>query len=913
MVLRRRNKVQEKQAPPRRNIPGEGAISPDDSEVPARAPSPRRRPPARSQRRALLSLRARRIFRAIRRFVRFSLAFGLIVTMICGVAATGAGLYYYQKVAVELPNVNTLRKNKPSLVTRVFDQSGSLLREFYVERRFLVTLDQIPDVVIQAILATEDVRFEEHSGVDLVGIVRAAVKNILDWGVVQGGSTITQQLAKSLFLNPERTIDRKIREAILAVRIERTFSKREILNLYLNQIYFGDGAYGIEAAARVYFGKNAEALTLPEAALLAGLPRAPSAYNPFKSYRRALRRRAHVLRRMIEENFITPDEWAKAEVTPIRLAKKLPGRGDSDYAVEFVRKRVERRFGAAKLYRGGLKVHTAIRRGVQRDTVAAVRRGIIEVDRRRGYRGPVGSVDLRWSPERIWRAVDQLMGERSNRREFRDGRWMPAVVYELKSDVARLQLERGEAILRIEDAKWARPFDPRQNGNGLVLDKFQEILRRGDIILVERLVREKPGDSLRSEPVPVALVQEPDVQAAAVVTEPATGAIRAMTGGYDFERSQFNRAYQAVRPPGSAFKPVIYSAAISEGWTPSDIIMDTPIIFPRDGPQEFWKPTNFEDKFYGPTTLREALARSRNVITVKLANSVGVSKIVSRAQDLGIRSPLRKNLSIALGSSGVTLLDLTSLYATLANRGRRLEPHVITYIQNSDGKTVWSSVLSVTQAVPPEEAYIMLSLLENVVQFGTAIKAKALNRALAGKTGTTNDFQDAWFVGVSPQYSTGVWVGMDDKSTLGRNETGGNAALPIWMNITESIHEGLPRRKFKRPAKVKIVTINPQTGLRVSPGTKGSVRQAFINGSEPSSFSSASKEKTKGLSNFFKRDTGAGEESEGILSKPSSKIGDIFNTIPSRPKSEPRPSSRNQRRGLSAPAFDPFRPESGSR
>ncbi|MBT5366895.1 MAG: hypothetical protein HOL05_02525, partial [Nitrospinaceae bacterium] len=644
-----------------------------------------------------------------------------------------------------------------------------------------------------------------------------------------------------------------------------------------------------------------------------GLPRAPSAYNPFKSYRRALRRRAHVLRRMIEENFITPDEWARAEVTPIRLAKKLPGRGDSDYVVEFVRRRVERRFGAAKLYRGGLKVHTSIRREVQRSTVAAVRQGIIEVDRRRGYRGPVGSVDLRWTPERIWRAVDQLMGERSNRREFREGRWMPAVVYELKSDVARLQLKRGEAILDIENAEWARPFDPRQNGKGLVLDKFQEILRRGDIVLVQRLERERRGDSLRGEPVPVALVQEPDVQAAAVVTEPATGAIRAMTGGYDFERSQFNRAYQAVRPPGSAFKPVVYSAAISEGWTPSDIIMDTPIIFPRSGQQDFWKPTNFEKKFYGPTTLREAIARSRNVITVKLANSVGVRKIVRRAQDLGIRSPLKRNLSIALGSSGVTLLELTSLYATLANRGRRLEPHVITYIQDSDNKTVWSAVPSITQAVPPEEAYIMLSLLENVVQSGTAVKARALKRALAGKTGTTNDYQDAWFVGVSPQYSTGVWVGMDDKSTLGRNETGGHAALPIWMNITESIHEGLPRKRFKRPAKVKIVTINPRTGLRVSRGTKGSVRQAFIKGSEPSSFSASSREKTKGPSDYFKSDTGAGEESEGIFSKPSSKIGDISNTIPFRSKSKSRSSTRRKRRGLTAPAFDPFRPESSSR
>ncbi len=822
--------------------------------------------------------------------------------MALALAATGVGIYYYQNVASDLPDVTLIRKHKPSLVSRVFDQSGSLLREFYVEKRFLVTLDKIPDVVIQAILATEDARFEDHPGVDLVGIGRAAIKNLFDWGVVEGGSTITQQLAKSLFLSPARSIDRKIREAILAIRIEQTYSKREILNFYLNQIYFGEGAYGIEAASRVYFGKNAESLTLPEAALLAGLPRAPSSYSPFKFYRRALRRRAHVLRRMIEENFITLGEWAEAEVTPIRLVKKLRGPGEADYAVEYVRRRAERLFGAAKLYRGGIKIHTTLRRSMQRDTIASVRRGIVAVDHRRGYRGPIGSVDSRWAGERVWRMVSKLMGVRVNRREFRTGRWFPAVVAELESDTARLRLRRGTAVLNLENAEWARPFDPRKNGRGLVLDDLKEILRRGNVILVERLEREKADEGPTPKGVLVALAQEPDVQAAAIVTEPSTGAIRAMTGGYDFERSQFNRAYQAVRPPGSAFKPVVYSAAISDGWTPSDIVMDTPIIFPQNGPRGYWKPTNFEEKFYGPTTLRESLARSRNVVTVKIANSVGVRKVVRRARWFGIRSPLRANLSITLGSSGVTLLELTSLYATLANRGRRIEPHVISFVMDSDGKSIWNATPAVTQSVPPEEAYVMLNLLENVVQSGTAVRARELKRPLAGKTGTTNDYHDAWLIGVSPQYSAGVWVGMDDKATIGRNETGGRAALPIWMKIMGAIHEGLPRLRFRRPAKVRFVSIDPHTGLRVPRGSEGSVRQAFVRGTEPSGNFSSPRKRKKSMSSFFREDATRRPKKGHDSDKPSPVIGDITTPIPSVGGPGPGPERPSR------PAFDPFRP-----
>jgi len=755
----------------------------------------------------------------------------LLLLALGGVGGAVGGIFYYKKIARELPDVGLLRTYRPSLVTRVYDQHGGLLREFFVERRFLLPLEEIPQVVIQATLATEDARFEEHRGVDFIGISRAALRNILDWNVVEGGSTITQQLAKTLFLTSERSLDRKLREAVLAVRIERRFTKREILNIYLNQIYYGHGAYGIEGAARVYFGKSAKELTLPEAALLAGLPRAPSAYSPFRSLDRARRRRAHVLRRMWDEAYISALELELAARAPIILAKTAPVGGDADYAVENVRRRVERLFGSDRLYRGGLKIYTTINPDIQREANAALRRGLLEVDRRRGYRGPIGRVNLRWPEERIWQFASIFLAQREEWPEVRAGRWEPAVVWRVGRAGADLRLRGGPGVLPLEDAAWARPFDPRRNASGERLASLEDAFRPGDVILIERLAAE--GGTPAGAPARVSLVQEPLVQGAVIVLEPKSGAIRAMVGGYDFERSKFNRAVQAVRPPGSAFKPVTYLAALREGWTPSDVILDAPVIFPAGGPGGDWKPTNFEDKFFGPTTLSQALTYSRNVVTVKLAQAVGVEKIIQRARLLGIRSPLKANLSIALGSSGVTLQDLTSLYGILANLGRGVEPHALSRVEDAGGNAVWHASPAVRQAVPPEEAYVMLDLLRHVVELGTGARARELNRPLLGKTGTTNDFQDAWFIGASPLYAVGVWAGMDDKSTLGENETGARAALPIWMDIMAAIHKGLPPLDFDRPPKVSMVYIDPRTGARLPSDVPGGLLQAFVRGTEP--------------------------------------------------------------------------------
>ncbi|MBI2132016.1 MAG: PBP1A family penicillin-binding protein, partial [Candidatus Tectomicrobia bacterium] len=775
------------------------------------------------------AVRRRGLFaRTMRGFLAFVLLGGTI-GLIAGVAG---GIAYYRKVARELPDVELLRTYRPSLVTRVFDQHGGLVREFFVERRFLLPLEEIPQSVIQATLATEDSRFEDHPGIDVIGIARAALRNLSGGEIIQGGSTITQQLAKTLFLTPERSLDRKLREAVLAIRIEGRFNKREILNLYLNQIYYGHGAYGIEAAARVYFGKGAKALALPEVALLAGLPRAPSAYSPFRSLDRARRRRTHVLRRMYDEGYISALERDLAARAPVFLAKAPPSGGEAEYPIEQARRQVERQFGSQRLYRDGLRIHTTISSDIQHEATLALRWGLQEVDRRRGYRGPIGRVSLRWAEERIWKFVAIFVTQREEWPEFRSGQWEPAVVERVSRLRADLRLQGGPGYLLLEDAEWARPFDPSRNGTGEKLASLEGAFRPGDVVLVERI--QTNGQAEAAGPARVKLVQEPQVQGAVVVLEPRTGAIRAMVGGYDFERSRFNRAVQAVRPPGSAFKPFTYLTSLREGWTPSDVILDAPVIFPSGGPSGEWKPTNFEDRFFGPTTLLDAITHSRNVVTVKLASAIGMRKIIRRARELGIRSPLKPNLSLALGSSGVTLLDMTSAYGTLANSGVRVEPHLLQRVEDADGRAIWGVSPSVSRAVPPEEAYVMVDLLKRVVESGTASRVgRELKRPLAGKTGTTNDYQDAWFVGVSPLFAVGVWVGMDDKSTLGRDETGGRAALPIWMDVVASLHKGLPSVDFQRPTKVSMVYVSPRTGARLEQGEPGGVWQAYVRGSEP--------------------------------------------------------------------------------
>ncbi|MEK6711599.1 MAG: PBP1A family penicillin-binding protein, partial [Nitrospinota bacterium] len=790
------------------------------------------------------------------------------------------------------PDVELLRTYRPSLVTRVYDQHGGLAREFFVERRFLLPLEEIPPTAIQATLATEDSRFEDHPGIDIIGIGRAALRNLSGGEIVQGGSTITQQLAKTLFLTPERNLSRKIREAVLAIRIEARFNKREILNLYLNQIYYGHGAYGIEAAARVYFGKGAKALTLPEAALLAGLPRAPSAYSPFRSLDRARRRRAHVLKRMYEEGYISALERDLAARAPVALAKARPSGGEAEYPIEQARRQVERLFTSQRLYRDGLRIHTTINSDIQHEATLALRRGLQEVDRRRGYRGPIGRVDLRWSQDRVWKFVAIFVAQREEWPEFRSGQWEPAVVSGVARRRADLILRTGPAFLMLEDAAWARPFDPAHNGSGTKLTALEDAFRPGDVILVERA--EANGRAENPGPARVRLVQEPQVQGAVVVLEPRTGTIRAMVGGYDFERSRFNRAIQAVRPPGSAFKPFTYLTALQEGWSPSDIIMDAPVIFPSGGPGGEWKPTNFEERFFGPTTLLEALMKSRNVVTVKLAHAVGVRKIIRQARALGIRSAMQANLSLALGSNGVTLLDLTSAYAALANGGVRVEPHLLQRVEDADGRALWSASPTVTRSASPEEAYVMVDLLKRVVEGGTAAKARELGRPLAGKTGTTNDYQDAWFVGMSPLFAVGVWVGMDDKGTLGPDETGGRAALPIWMDLMAGLHEGFPSVDFQRPAKVSMAYVDPRTGARLLEGELGGVWQAYLPGTEP---------------DFAPRKMRPDDLSATAPEEPE---GNDPNTRPQEEGPPPGESGRGlPARAGSEGAFDPFRADQG--
>ncbi|MFQ5894387.1 MAG: penicillin-binding protein 1A [Nitrospinota bacterium] len=784
----------------------------------------------------------------------------LLIVAVCAllffvmVAGTVGGLALYKGYARGLPEVESLENYRPSLVTKVFAADGRLLREFFVEKRYLVSLSEVPLHLRQATLAIEDSRFYRHRGVDPVGILRAAWANLRAGEVVQGGSTITQQVAKTLFLNPEKTLVRKVREAILALRIEGRFSKDRILNLYLNLVYYGHGAYGVEAAARLYFGKSIGALTLAEAALLAGLPRAPARYSPYVSPRRALRRRAQVLRRMRGEGFITPAEEAGARREPLRLAGRDPQPSEAPYAVEHVRRYLEKRYGATLLYRGGLRVYTTIDLDAQRAAIRALRRGLEALDRRRGYRGPLGRVAFGWGRAVSWEQVERVVGKREEWPEIRSGRWRVGVVTAVGRARADVALRRGRGRISITSAAWARRPEPSRDGLYARLRDLREVLAPGMVILV----KPRKGEREVLGGLSLDLAQPLEVQGALVSLDPETGAIRAMVGGYEFSRSQFNRAVQAVRPPGSAFKPITYSTALENGFTPSSLIVDSPVIYEETlaGLKRSWKPTNFEERFYGPTTLRDALVHSRNVATVKLFRDLGVRKVVARARRLGITTPLAEDLSLALGSSGVTLLELAGAYAVFAAQGVRAEPYIIQRVEDAQGRVLEKGWVRREKVIPAPEAYVLTSLLRDVIRSGTGQRARELGRPAAGKTGTTNEFEDAWFVGFTPHQLAAVWVGLDERGSLGKNETGARAALPIWLEYMKATHAALPVQDFPVPPGVTFVRIDPKTGRRVGPGAPGGLGVAFVKGTEPEE---ARPEPVPSPGDFFRQDLqGAG-------------------------------------------------------
>ena len=716
-------------------------------------------------------------------------------------------LAIYYTFTDELPDVRVLKSFEPSTVTLMYSDQDQLIAELYLEKRIVVPLNKIPTQLKQAALAVEDANFYRHMGIDLKAVFRAFLTNMKAGRVVEGGSTITQQLSKTLFLTRERSLARKIKEAILSIRMELIFTKDEILEMYLNQIYYGHGSYGVEAAARTYFGKSVQNLSLDEVAIIAGLPKSPNNYSPYRNPKRARSRRNHVIRRMAQEGFIKSNEAKQAMKKPFTLGEVTNMLNRAPYFVEYIRKQLMTMYGRNKVYKSGLKVYTTLNIEKQILAQEATKKNLLIADKRYGYRGPLGTMDISL-PEIV---LQESLSEINNFTEGihpKTGTNIKGLVKSVNKEYLTVLTGQGEGIIELKDMDWAREPNIKVDGRWARIHRVDKNFYPGDKILVKVLGIYESG-SLWS----LSLEQEPEVESALISLEPHTGHIKALIGGYDFSKSQFNRAIQAVRQPGSVFKPIVYATAISKGFSPASIIIDSPIIFKeKDHDFDKWKPVNFEKKFYGPTPLRKALAKSRNIITVKLLQKIGTRSVIQMAKNLGINSHLENNLSIGLGSSGVTLKELVSAYSAFANRGIRVEPQGIRYVENRNGKILYKNSQKITQPITSGTAQIITSLLQSVVQEGTAKKVRSLNRPTAGKTGTTNNYIDAWFMGFTPKLITGVWVGKDNVEPLGRNETGSRTAIPIWLDYMKGALINTPIQNFPVSSETVFAKINPQTG-----------------------------------------------------------------------------------------------------
>ena len=637
----------------------------------------------------------------------------LFIVVFLLLLVTVGGTVAYYMMTMDLPGIDALKDYRPSIASRVLDENDELVDEFFLEDRKMVKIADVPKIVQHAFVAAEDSRFYKHQGVDLQSIFRAMFKNVEAGRIVQGGSTITQQVAKLMYLTPERKYIRKFKEAILSYRIDKYLNKDEILNLYLNQIYLGHGTYGIESASIGYFGKSAKDLTLPEAALLAGLPKAPTTYSPFLYFDRAKQRQVYVLTRMMEEGFITREQMDKAAAEPLKLRPMKPKDKVAAYFVENVRRYVQEKYGADVLYKEGLTIYTTLNLSAQKAARDALLKGLTEME------------------------------------------------------------ERG---------KYAKDL----------------------------------------------------VQGALYCMEVKTGAIRAMVGGRDFNKSEFNRATQSRRQPGSAFKPLIYTAAFDKGMNPSTRFIDSPVVF-ADPSQEdgLWKPKNFDEKFLGPITMRTALVQSRNVVTVKILQDIGIDYATSYAANMGIESPLSRNLSLALGSSGVTLQELVRAYDVLANQGKKVTPFFIRKIVDRTGNVFEETKVQTEQVIDPRIAFMTSYVMQDVVESGTGRRVKSIGRPVAGKTGTTNDIRDAWFVGFTPSLITGVWVGFDQEKSLGKQEVGGRAAAPIWLYFMEKVLQNKPVEAFPVPEGIVFVKVDHKTGRPAQGGGPGTIYECFLDNALP--------------------------------------------------------------------------------
>ena len=755
-----------------------------------------------------------------------------------------AGVYFY--LGRNLPKISSLKDYRPPVITTVYSDDNRKIAEFFKERRIVILLSQMPDMFKKAFIAAEDARFYKHKGIDLLSIIRAFFKNIEAGTIVQGGSTITQQVTKSFFLSPERSYTRKIKEAILAYRIDKKFTKNEILFLYLNQIYLGHGAYGVKAASENYFGKSAQELNLAECAILAGLPQAPSRYSPFRHPARAKQRQIYVLNRMVEEGVITNIQATEAINTELDIKpRKNWYIEEVPVYTEHIRRYIAKKYGADILYKEGLKIYAAVNIEMQKIARGEIEKGLYALDKRQGYRGSMKHLQ----PEEIESFSKELQIE-LGKAPLEEGKITEGAVIEVnnKTNTVVVRIGNTLGIIKIEDMRWARKPDPEIAYFEARVQHVGEVLSVGDVILVK--VKNKIFNTNRWW---LDLEQVPRVQAALLCIESETGNVKVMVGGKDFRESQFNRAIQSRRQPGSAFKPIIYAAALDKGYTPATMIIDSPIVY-QDTEHDFtWKHRNYKEKFYGPTLFRNALAKSRNVVTIKILKAIGIDYARDYATKLGITSKLNRDLSIALGSSGVSLLELVGAYSVFNNLGYLLSPVFITKIVDRDGNVIEESSPVREKVIEKNTAYITTNLLEGVVKHGTGHRVRALNRPVAGKTGTTNNLHDAWFLGYTPRYTTGTWVGFDDESSLGKSETGSRAASPIWLGFMQKVLAGKPVRVFQVPEGVVFSKIDAETGLLPIPESNKTIFECFKEGSVPTEYTKEPGSMTE-PEQFFKSD-----------------------------------------------------------
>lgn len=812
----------------------------------------------------------------MRRFTRWLVRiFSFFI--ILGFAGAGVLAYGFYHYGQDLPNIEVLRNYEPPIVTRVYASNGQLIGQYAEEQRIFVPVDRIPDQVIHAFVAAEDQRFFEHSGVDYIGLVRAMWTNITNIGTdrrLVGGSTITQQVTKNFLLTNERTYERKIREMILAFRIEEAFTKYQILELYMNEIYLGRRAYGVAAAAQTYFGKALNELTIAEAAFLAGLPQAPSRYDPRRNPEESLARRNYVISRMLEDGYITEEQAREATNTSIEVRDPEPNVSvGAEYFVEEVRRELVRRYGDERTLRGGFAVRSTLDPRLQQIADRALRNGLRVYDRRHGWRGPI--TNLRedrgddWADNWRQRLADVELPPGY-------GTWEPALVLNVSRTEAQIGFADGRrGVIPFEHLQWARRWLPDQRFTNPP-QSVEDVLNLGDVVFVSPVQQEAANDNegeeeqgARTENASATqetqeqsdgnevgvyeLQQIPDVTGAIVAIDPHTGRIRAMTGGYSFWVTQYNAAVQAERQPGSSFKPFVYLTALNAGFTPSTIILDMPIVIDIEGFGRY-KPRNYSGRFYGPTTMRRGLELSRNLMTIRIAQRTGLDRIAEMGERFGIAQDMPAELSMALGSVETTPLRLATAYAQLVNGGRRITPTLIDRIQDRYGRTVyrhgnrvcpgcnnveWNGqdrpLLPDTreQIADPRTIGQIIHMLRGVVQRGTGASVNDLGFPLGGKTGTTNDAIDAWFVGFSADMVVAVWVGFEQPRTLGARETGGRVAAPVFREFMMHAMDGENVPAFRYPGGLVQMRVNLDTGLPAQEGDERVIEEFFRPGNEP--------------------------------------------------------------------------------